>query len=84
MELKLYYTSKNIPLENGKQYLCKNYEVAKKGYYGTKVTKMKQILKYGLNCIMNSLKISVVALYWTDFYNKTIPTKARKITDLFI
>ena len=26
----------------------------------------------------------VVALYWTDFYNKTIPTKARKITDLFI
>ena len=26
----------------------------------------------------------VVPLYWTDFYNKTIPTKARKITDLFI
>ena len=26
----------------------------------------------------------VVALYWTDFYNKTIPTKVRKITDLFI
>ena len=26
----------------------------------------------------------VVTLYWTDFYNKTIPTKAKKITDLFI
>ena len=26
----------------------------------------------------------VVPLYWIDFYNKTIPTKATKITDLFM
>ena len=29
-------------------------------------------------------KKCVVPLYWIDFYNKTIPTKATKITDLFI
>ena len=32
----------------------------------------------------NKLKKCVVPLYWIDFYNKTIPTKATKITDLFI
>ena len=38
--------------------LCKIIKWPKKGIMGTKVTKMKQILKYGLNCIMNSLKTS--------------------------
>ena len=28
--------------------------MAQKGYHGTKVTKMKQVLKYGLNCIKTS------------------------------